>query len=581
MTFIEPNTLKRNGVLPVVWLARGDVPVRCRWDEMHAEDIITGAQKRSPLMPPVFHVGAIHPSFTHAVVCFPAGAHQPEDVDWLNEQLDSLQRVILFLTSDEAQSFPSERITHAQCRFWVMLPRPEKEYAPDTVFLTEGSGRAWLYADPDVEKDLEWVFAGQVNHARRKDAVSALSRSRIRPNVLRTTPGFLEGLDRSDYLALMARAKMAPAPAGVASQSSFRAIEALEMGAVPILDGFRADGKGRGYWTMTGVPGPIVDHWPNATNVMAEVRDDWHREVSATHGAWHVHRRELGRTLARQARWLQGEDADPMPRAMTVVIPTSPIPSHPSLEVIDNTIRSIRERTDAEILVMVDGVRREQEHRREDYERYVRRLLLAAESHWENVTPLVHTEHLHQAEMLRRALGAVDSEFILYVEHDTPLINEIDFDEMIEIMWRDQLNVLRFHHESHILPDHEWLMIRRPRADATPWRATMQWSQRPHLARVDFYRELLNIYFHPDARTMVEDIMYGVCANTRKRGPDRIWEKWRLAIYHPEGNIQRSDHSDGRGGDPKYDNRYRYFGEGKYGKAPFGAPNPDVGLLDE
>jgi hypothetical protein len=31
------------------------------------------------------------------------------------------------------------------------------------------------------------------------------------------------------------------------------------------------------------------------------------------------------------------------------------------------------------------------------------------------------------------------------------------------------------------------------------------------------------------------------------------WYNWRLWIYTPEGNIKRSYHLDGRGGDPKFE----------------------------
>ena len=42
---------------------------------------------------------------------------------------------------------------------------------------------------------------------------------------------------------------------------------------------------------------------------------------------------------------------------VTVLIPVSPIPSHPSTEVLDVTIDSIRTRLpDAEIIIMFDGV---------------------------------------------------------------------------------------------------------------------------------------------------------------------------------------------------------------------------------
>jgi hypothetical protein len=563
-------------MIPLVWLAREGVAVNCRWDEMLVTDIVTGAQKRSGLMPEVFETDHIHPGMRYAIVSFPAGAHELKDVGWLNAQLALLERVVLFLSSDEAQVFPVSAIAHPQVEFWVQLPRPEKHYRDNTTFITEGSGRAWKYADPSVEKTLAWFYAGQVNHRRRQEAVDAMVKSRIRPNVFKQTEGFLLGLDREVYLAHLASAKMAPAPAGATSQSSFRTCEALELGAVPIVDALRADKGGRGYWEMVmpEVHMPRVENWPYLGTVMANVRDDWENLVVDVHADWHWQRRAWAHRLARQARWLQGDDVKRDPHPITVVIPTSPIPSHPSIEIIEDTIRSVRARTDAEILIMVDGVREEQKDRRLDYLEYVRRVLLAAEQ-WFNVTPIVFTEHLHQAEMMRRTLQYIDDEYVLFVEHDTPLIGEIDFAHIIEMMMTSDLNLMRFHHEAQVLDAHKHLMIgSKPTGGFWP---TMQWSQRPHLARAAWYRKVIDGYFDPSARTMIEDVMYGVLANARHNHPDRVWERWRTALYCPEGDsIKRSEHTDGRAGDPKYGNRYRY---GRvHGQAPPGAPNEDVGL---
>jgi hypothetical protein len=488
----------------------------------------------------------------------------------LNEQLAQLDRVILFLTSDEYGNFPSHKIAHPDMQLWVQLPRPEYTYPDNTTFITEGSGRAWTFAEPNGYKDLEWFLSCQVQHPRRRRTMEALVRSRIRPNVLNETPEFLGGMDRFAYLAHMARAKMCPAPSGHVSQSSFRAVEAIEMGSVPLIDAVRDDDEGRGYWEMAmpGIPAPRVESWTDIVNIMAVVRDTWEERAIDCHTWWHQHRRDLARRLARQARWLQGEDVDVNPTTMTVIIPTSPIPSHPSIEIIEDTVRSIMERTNAEIIIQVDGVRKEQAGRADDYALYTRRLLLAAEQ-WPNVTPIVYKEHLHQAEMLRRTLDVVDSEYILYVEHDTPLVNDIPWDDIIHTMREHRLNVMRFHHESHILDDHKHLMVGRQPQDG--WWPTMQFSQRPHIARTQWYRDVLQRFFDPSARVFIEDTIYGVLANAKPRAA--CWEEWRTAIYHPEGTIQRSIHTDGRGIDPKYGNHYAYPDD----KIPAGAPHPQVG----
>ena len=569
--------------VPFVFLAKPGVVAHCRWDEWHVEDIVCGAQKRANSMPPVTvsvtdHIAGRRHGHPHAIVSFPAGAHDPADVEWLNRELSELERVVLFCTSDEDQRFPHGLLNHPNLKLWVQLPRPEHRYPPETIFLTEGSGRAWRHAHPGVDKRFEWMFAGQINHRRRRQAMDTMNKSLVRPFYRLETDRFLGGLEREAYLEYLAAAKMVPCPSGVASQSSFRAIEALELGAIPILDALRADGAGRGYWEMTlpKVRAPQIKHWGNLNNQFAELRDQWPQAVISAHSSWHWQRFRYARDLAAQARWLQGLEAARTP-TVSVVIPTSPIPSHPSVAIIEETIRSVQERIPGvEIIVMCDGVRAEQEAQTGAYLEYLRNLCLLCEQ-LHNVTPIIFGEFLHQAEMTRRTLDIIDCDYLLFVEHDTPFVNDLDLAELLEVMRANNLNMLRLHHESRVLQAHMHLMIGdQPRHGFWP---TMQWSQRPHLARRSFYRRVLDMYFREDARTMIEDTMSGTLANARRNNPDRIWNEWRIGIYHPPGNIQRSDHLDGRKDQPKYENRYRYKGEG-YGKAPPGAPNPDVGLLD-
>ena len=59
-------------------------------------------------------------------------------------------------------------------------------------------------------------------------------------------------------------------------------------------------------------------------------------------------------------------------REITVVIPTSPIPSHPSTAIIDETIASVRKQLpDSRIIVTADGVRAEQVGMANNYFEYL------------------------------------------------------------------------------------------------------------------------------------------------------------------------------------------------------------------
>jgi hypothetical protein len=176
---------------------------------------------------------------------------------------------------------------------------------------------------------------------------------------------------------------------------------------------------------------------------------------------------------------------------------------------------------------------------------------------------------------MRRVLPEVDSEYILYVEHDAPLVGDIDFDAVIAAMRASDLNLMRFYHEVAIHPEHEHLMTGAVHSNG--WRPTMQWSQRPHVAKRSFYeRRVLKPNFATTARVMIEDVMHGICDHHLVvNGPEQAWNDWRLAIWHPAGNIQRSTHLDGRGIDPKFEDQFKYRYPGA--TRPPGAPNPAIG----
>jgi len=72
---------------------------------------------------------------------------------------------------------------------------------------------------------------------------------------------------------------------------------------------------------------------------------------------------------------------------------------------------------------------------------------------------------------------------------------------------------------------------------------TIQWSQRPHLSLTKYYREV--VLPACDEKTFIEDKFHGVVQ-------DDGWDKHKLWIYHPEGNIKRSYHLDGRAGTRKF-----------------------------
>ena len=130
---------------------------------------------------------------------------------------------------------------------------------------------------------------------------------------------------------------------------------------------------------------------------------------------------------------------------------------------------------------------------------------------------------------------------MLYVEGDTPLVTDMDIDweECLDMLEYEKANTIRFHFESSIPEPHSHLMLEKN----GNFLQTIQWSQRPHLSLVRYYRNVVLPY--SSDRTFIEDRFHG---KVQEDG----WEKHKLWIYHPEGSIKRSYHLDGRAGTRKF-----------------------------
>lgn len=252
---------------------------------------------------------------------------------------------------------------------------------------------------------------------------------------------------------------------------------------------------------------------------------------------------------------------------VTILIPTSPINSHPSTGIIDRAIASVRSHfPDSMIVIMCDGVRPEQEHYRERYQEYLEKLSRRSVD-W-RITLSVFREFTHQAEMTATTLEYVRTPLILFVEHDCFFIESqtdgapcpIDWAGIENVIMAGDANMVQFHAqwEPWIIPEHEHLMIDKERRyfQGVPMVRTWQWSQRPHMASKAFYRKILSAYFRPGCRTMIEDRMVEILTGLRNLHGDAEWEQFKLMYYAPTGSIRRTWTSDGRAGDPKWPMQY-------------------------
>lgn len=457
-----------------------------------------------------------------AIVIIP-GAKLGKHITKINSELAKLDTCKVIITSDEESKFPIDKLKHPNMEVFANYYNPKFK-----------SKITWLPIGPAsfpklgyTEKQMNWFYAGQVNHESREKMVKELKE--LKSGLLVITDGFAKGKPKDEYYELTAKAKAIPAPGGHVSPDSFRFYEALEVGSIPIPDNPY-------YWPhLFNMPMPSVKTWKDVKKEIEYISEN------------PEHRNQC-------VAWWQREKLDIKDKLLqdtgftTVIIPTSPIKSHPSTEIIDKCIESVRyQLPNARIIITFDGVRKEDEHRRKDYEEFKARFLWKYNN--QNVYPLIFKEHTHQVGMARETMKHVKTSTLVYVEGDTGFVTDkkIDWQYCKSKIEDGTSNLIRFHFENIIPEPHKHLMLK---ADGSLLE-TAQWSQRPQLTSTAYYKRILD-YFSPNALTFIEDYMHGKLANDYVEQGRQGWLQHRVHIYHDEG-FKYSVDFDGRDGEAKYD----------------------------
>lgn len=536
-----------------VWLSFNGVPNRGRWDQTWVADLLPVGETMVD--------GWDAPSGNAVVVV--AGDVDPDRLDAVLNKLDA---VILVVTSNEESVFDYHRFAGENRVLWLHTPTTGDLPAgyKNVRYLPTGwtPGTVERFAASCPTKDLVWSFAGQDTHPRRNKVIALGKSWGYQEMQVHASEGFGQGLPPDQYADLLRRTRWVPCPAGAVSLDSFRVYEALQADAIPILDTITATGyRDPEFWDLLFGADHPFDVIPTPPHSGWE-ESDWDEQIpgdsrdSGDWGIWEERALHVFPWWTRFKRaWREAlqDDLDALNVQhvrdnVTVVITASPIPSHPEITMIENTIQSIRRSgLQSEIIVAFDGIRPEQAARTADYQEHIRRVCWAAANKWQRVSVHVEPAHVHQANMFRNVLPTVGTGTVLFVEHDTPIVGEVDWAGCLQAVTAGGVDMLRFHYDDIIHHDHQWLLVDQHPVDmGVPVLRTRQWSQRPHLASTDWYRRILDDHFPVSSSTMIEDRMHSIAQQGE-------WEDCRLAIYTPEGGYRRSGHFDGRGADIKYD----------------------------
>jgi hypothetical protein len=510
-----------------------ETPKRGYWDYGVLHDLLNGFEFEEVDQLPKVEIG---------IVVIPA-RHHADHVYAINSQLKNIQKVVLFCMGDEEGELSVEEIKHPNIRIWVQNPQPGRHDKYHKL------GTGWTPHTKRGElptKELDWAFMGQVTHSRRQECVEQLRN--MQNGYLLESEGFTQGLKPEEYNEKMSQAKIIPCPSGPVTCDSFRIFESLELGAIPIADTQTSNKDYEGFWDWLfeePVPFPQIKDWESLPGYVEELSNQFPALNNRIQAFWMRYKQKLKDQLYQD---LQDLGAEVETDNVTVVIPVSPIPSHPGTHILDETIASVKHHLpNSRIIVTFDGVREEQENRRAAYEEHIRRVL------WKHdIIPFIFEDHQHQIGMMRAIIDEIKTPLLLYVEQDAPLVTDesIEWDKCKKKILIGDSNMIRFHFEARIPAEHEFMMIGQP---IDGFLKTAQWSSRPHLASTAFYRRMMSENFSPQAKCFIEDLIHGKLHNAYLQDGKQGWNQWRVHIYHPYGNIKRSYTTDGRGNQPKWD----------------------------
>jgi len=544
------------------------------------------------------------PPNTGAIVVLSGGAFLGAKLAWIERAIPALQDriallpwVVIASVYDVESAFRLDLLRHPNMKIWVQEPKPGVNptcTVPAIGMLNHnafrripvGYTRSALTFLPEFKqemenKSVEWYFAGRSTDSFRMDWTEAIQNlpnaaTQYFPEIRDGDNNLKKCLSTQDYMRGFAEAKVVPCRPSPCTPETARVYDALEAGCVPIVpcvaggEGWNIRYDWTNYWEYVfgePPPFPVIKSPQKLAAAVNDALAGWPGNARRISEWWLHYKKRLALELRAdvdRVRMLsqRGGISDAVARGeivrfgshvnsdVTAIVPTSPTPSNPKTELLEETLASIRfHLPTAKIVLLFDGVRGEQEAMRENYEEYKRRILWNCSNlkDWWGVTWFEFSSYTHQAAMTRKALKFVTTPLILFVEHDTPLLaKEIPWASLAAMIIAGDCNLVRFPPDGEDVKEfmsqkfRAHLMLDKVDARRTSVIRTIQWSQRPHLASTDYYRSILRNHFTEEDRTFIEWRMDSVVQSAP-------WEQHKIVIYAPiDGPIARSYHLDGR-----------------------------------
>jgi hypothetical protein len=216
----------------------------------------------------------------------------------LNKNLNNVEKVVLFITSDELGVFDIEKISHPNIKIWVQYPY---EKHSNYYKMPVGSPSRIIDFIPEYpEKKYDAFFSGQITHSRRKELAEIMPN--LKNSLFNPTEGFTQGYGPEEYYRLLSQSKIVPCPAGVASIDSFRFFEAIEMMAIPIGDTKNSSDEPFDFWTFVFGENDIIktDNWNTLPKIVRRTLSNYPANLHQIVSWWVKYKRDFANKIMEQ-----------------------------------------------------------------------------------------------------------------------------------------------------------------------------------------------------------------------------------------------------------------------------------------
>jgi hypothetical protein len=217
----------------------------------------------------------------------------------VDSELSKIDRVMLFVTSNETGEFQENLLSHKDIKFWMQYPFPKHEKHNKFPLGIPSFFKSNL---PEyTEKEYNVFYSGQINHGRRKELAEVLPT--IDNCVFNLTDGFMKGFEPKEYYQKFVKGRIAPAPAGNVTIDSFRLYEAIELLCLPIGDIKNAIEEDFDFWDFV-FDGRIdiakTNNWNELPKIVDNLLSDYPQNMHLLVSWWIKFKRDFAIKIVRE-----------------------------------------------------------------------------------------------------------------------------------------------------------------------------------------------------------------------------------------------------------------------------------------